>query len=308
MRIVGANPEMEPLYSVLTARASSTNAEVLLARLEYADVLSSPGPARIATVQLSTGQRATVVMHERKHLIEILAPLEAGLEAGIADILSDLDVLPEAVTWTHQIIDRNELFAKAESSAHAQLGGDIDVVSHYLRSTSRESRHEMVDAYASYLNAKQSELLYERLIRLMKRHRALNDIRGFEQLVAEDSIRAFSSWVDEMSSEYEREVRRYDRLSTGLSWLVISCSALACFSSLVWNPLIVLPFAAVATLVSATQVALQPARRSRRTQEFVDRFILVRNELDALSTFRDITPLNALQWLRVEKAIALIEE
>jgi len=123
MHIVAANSEMAPLDPVLTARASSANAEVL-GRLGYADVLSSPGPARIATVQLSTGQRATVVLHERKHLIEILAPLEAGLEAGIADVLADLDIPPEAVTWTHEIIDRHALFARAESSAHA-VRGDV---------------------------------------------------------------------------------------------------------------------------------------------------------------------------------------
>ena len=256
---------------------------------------------------MSTGQRATVVLHERKRLIEVLAPLEAGLEPGLSDLLVDLGVVPEAVTWTHDIINRDLLFSRGPLT-HGEFGVDIELVSNYLRGTSREARHEMVDAYASYLNEQQSKILYTRLIRLMKRHRALNEIRDFEQLVAEDSIRAFSSWVDEMSIEYEREVRQYDRLSHGLSWVVISCSAVAAVSSLMWVPQIVFPFAATAMLVSACQVAFQPGRRSRRTQEFVDRFILVRNELDALSTVRDITPLNALQWQRVEKAIALIEE
>ncbi|MEA2336759.1 MAG: hypothetical protein QOE82_766, partial [Thermoanaerobaculia bacterium] len=52
--------------------------------MEPAGELASPGPARVVTVELPSGHRASVVFHERKQLVEILAPLEAGVEAGLA--------------------------------------------------------------------------------------------------------------------------------------------------------------------------------------------------------------------------------
>jgi hypothetical protein len=260
-------------------------------------------------IALSTGHRATVVFHERKSFVEILAPLERGLEVGLADVLVELNIGPEAITWIHDQLDKDAIFARATAGSKRALSGGVEVVSKHLRESSPGRRHEIVDAYASHLNTLQDQLLHERLIRLMKRHRTLSDIHNFEEIVAEDSVRAFSYWIDEMTIEYERELRRYDRLSHSLGWLVITCSAVATVSALVWSvPYLVTPFAGVATILAATQTALQPARRSRRTQEFVDRFMLVRHELDALTTVRDITPLNALQWQRLEKAIALIEE
>ncbi|HXA20507.1 MAG TPA: hypothetical protein VN380_26240 [Thermoanaerobaculia bacterium] len=78
--------------------------------MEPVDVLASPGPALVATVKLSSGQRASVVFHERKQFVEILAPLEAGVEAGLASLLIELSISPEAITWTHGRIDRRVLF------------------------------------------------------------------------------------------------------------------------------------------------------------------------------------------------------
>ncbi|HEX9459491.1 MAG TPA: hypothetical protein VGA84_10125 [Thermoanaerobaculia bacterium] len=79
-------------------------------QMEPVDELESPGPALVAAVELSSGQRASVVFHERKQFVEILAPLEAGVEAGLASLLIELSIPPEAVTWTHGQIDRRALF------------------------------------------------------------------------------------------------------------------------------------------------------------------------------------------------------
>jgi hypothetical protein len=248
------------------------------------------------------------VFHERKKFVEILAPLEDGVEAGIADVLRELNIPTTAITWTHDQIDRQALFAGVTSTRENVAATDADLVTRYLRETSLEARHEIIDAYASQFSARHSQLLYERLIRLMKRHRSLSDVRHFEQIIAEDSLGAFSYWVDQMTIEYERELRRYDRLSRGLGWVVIAFGSAASVSALASFSSVVLPLVGAATLLAAAQVALQPEKRSRRTQEFVDRFIQLRYELDSLSTVRDITPLNALQWQRLEKAITLVEE
>lgn len=121
MHIVAANSDTSPrLHTVLTARADSECLAQLLPGMEYADVLSSPGPARVVSVELSTGHPASVVFHERKHFIEILAPLEAGIEAGLAELLAELEIGPGAVTWTHDRVDRHALFAGAETVARVQ--------------------------------------------------------------------------------------------------------------------------------------------------------------------------------------------
>jgi len=78
--------------------------------MEPVDELGSPGPARLVNVELSNGHRASVVFHERKQLVEILAPLEVGIEAGLAHLLIELSIPPEAVMWTHGRIDRRALF------------------------------------------------------------------------------------------------------------------------------------------------------------------------------------------------------
>jgi hypothetical protein len=85
--------------------------------MEHADAFASPGPAQVVTVQLSTGQRASVVFHERKQFVEVLAPLEAGIEAGLADLLIELRISPEAVTWTHDRLDRRALVERTQTPA-----------------------------------------------------------------------------------------------------------------------------------------------------------------------------------------------
>jgi hypothetical protein len=76
------------------------------------DEFASPGPARLVDVELSNGHRASVVFHERKQLVEILAPLEVGVEAGLAGLLFELSIPPEALTWTHARIDLRVLLAR----------------------------------------------------------------------------------------------------------------------------------------------------------------------------------------------------
>jgi hypothetical protein len=51
------------------------------------------------------------VFHERKQLVEILAPLEVGIEAGLAGLLFELNISPEALTWVHDRINRHALLA-----------------------------------------------------------------------------------------------------------------------------------------------------------------------------------------------------
>ena len=308
MRIVAAtNDKPVRLDTVVTATASSDQLAAVLTQMWEPNALASPGPARVAMVQLSSGHTASVVFHERKNFLEILAPIENGVENGLADVLRELSIPASAITWTHKHIDRELLDARTQLGP-AGLGTQVDVFARYLRESSSETRHELLDAYAAQLSAKQSELLYQRLVRLMKRHRTLADISDFEQIVAEDSIRGFSYWVDHMTTEYERDLRRYDRLSHSLSWLVIASGVAVSVSAFMPIVPAVFPLACITTLFAIGQVALRPERRVRKTQEFVDRFISLRGELETLSTMRDITPLNALQWQRLDKAIALIEE
>src|SRR3954453_14635126 len=107
MPIAAATPDTTPrLETVLTLRASRDDMHDLWPRMESAGELASPGPARVITVELSSGHRASVVFHERKQLVEILAPLEAGIEGGLAALLIELNIAPDAVTWMHSRIDR----------------------------------------------------------------------------------------------------------------------------------------------------------------------------------------------------------
>jgi hypothetical protein len=89
--------------------------------MEPVDELASPGPARVVTVELSSGQRALVVFHERKQFMEILAPLEPGVEAGLAGLLIELSIPSEAVTWTHSRINRRTLFEATVAAVPAPL-------------------------------------------------------------------------------------------------------------------------------------------------------------------------------------------
>lgn len=79
--------------------------------MQSADVLASPGPARTTEVQLSSGHEASLVFHDRLDLLEILAPLDTGIEVGLADLLGQLHVVPDAITWTHDGIDRAAIVA-----------------------------------------------------------------------------------------------------------------------------------------------------------------------------------------------------
>jgi hypothetical protein len=76
-------------------------------------------------MELSNGHRASVVFHERKELVEILArPLEAEVEAGLGGLLIELGFAPEAITWIHSRIDRQALF-EASRSRPATSGARI---------------------------------------------------------------------------------------------------------------------------------------------------------------------------------------
>jgi len=93
----------------MTFPASRDGLGELWPRMEPVDELASPGPARVVTVELSSGHRASLVFHERKQFVEILAPLEAGVEVGLAGLLIELGISPETVTWTHDRIDQRAL-------------------------------------------------------------------------------------------------------------------------------------------------------------------------------------------------------
>lgn len=100
------------VQTVLTAQASRSQLLDVWAKMEEPDEFSSPGPVRVLSATLSTGHAASVIFHERKDSIEVLTPLEPSVEAGLADLLADLNVLPEAITWTHERIDRRAILAR----------------------------------------------------------------------------------------------------------------------------------------------------------------------------------------------------
>jgi hypothetical protein len=103
------------IETVLTARASRAQLDDRWAQMQQPDELSSPGPTRVISGPLSNGETATVVFHERQNSIEILAPMTANIEAALADLLVDLAVAPEAITWTHARIDRPAIIALSRS-------------------------------------------------------------------------------------------------------------------------------------------------------------------------------------------------
>lgn len=123
MHIVAATSESNTHASLLTADASLEQVSQLLPRMSPVPGLSAPGPASVATVELTTGHRATVVFHERKSFVEILAPLQRGLERGLADLLAELNVRPEAITWIHDNLDKEVVFASlsAGSAPHSRI-------------------------------------------------------------------------------------------------------------------------------------------------------------------------------------------
>lgn len=94
-----------PFETVLTARGTRAQLDGLATEMDRPDEFSSPGPTRVFSVTLSNGKLASVVFHERKDLIEILAHLSPGFEAGIADLLATLSIAPEAITWMHTGIE-----------------------------------------------------------------------------------------------------------------------------------------------------------------------------------------------------------
>jgi hypothetical protein len=58
---------------------------------------------------LSSGHRVSLVFHELKDFIEVLAVPTSGLERGLAELLVELKVPAEAITWTHARLDREAL-------------------------------------------------------------------------------------------------------------------------------------------------------------------------------------------------------
>lgn len=103
-----------PFEPVLTARATLAQLQLVWVEMAEVDPLSSPGPTRAMNVVLSNGQRASVVFHERKDLIEILAVPTASVEAGLADLLAVLKIPPEAILWTHANVGRPAMVGSPE--------------------------------------------------------------------------------------------------------------------------------------------------------------------------------------------------
>ncbi len=100
------NAPSQTVETVLTARATLAQLRSVWAEMGEVDALSSPGPTRVMDVTLSNGQRASVVFHERKDIIEILATPKASIESGLADLLAVLKIGPEAILWTHADVGR----------------------------------------------------------------------------------------------------------------------------------------------------------------------------------------------------------
>jgi hypothetical protein len=133
MPIAAAKHDTIPcLETVLTLRASRDDVRELWPRMEPVDELASPGPARLINIELSNGHRASVVFHERKQFVEILAPLEVGIEADLAGLLIKLSMSPQAVTWTHARIDRRALFeATVKQREHEHTERVVSLPSHH---------------------------------------------------------------------------------------------------------------------------------------------------------------------------------
>lgn len=104
------------LESVLTARAAGAQFGQLTPATEQVDELSSPGPTTLFHVQLSSGHSVLVVFHETHDFIEVLARIEPGIEPGLADLLTELGLTPDAITWTADRIDRRAVMTRAQTA------------------------------------------------------------------------------------------------------------------------------------------------------------------------------------------------
>jgi hypothetical protein len=80
---------------------------------------------------LSNGHRVSVVFHERKQFVEILAPLEVGIEADLARLLIELSMSPQAVTWTHARIDQRALFEATVKQCEQEHTERVSLPSHH---------------------------------------------------------------------------------------------------------------------------------------------------------------------------------
>lgn len=118
MRTVAAkaSAELPQLETVLTARVTPAKLRTIWPEMEQADELASPGPTGVAHLQLSSGHEAVVVVHDRADFVEILAPIAAGVEVGLADLLVEIAVEPDAIIWTHDEIDRHAVAALYRSA------------------------------------------------------------------------------------------------------------------------------------------------------------------------------------------------
>lgn len=105
MRTVAMRDSDSPqLDTVLTARATAAHFREMWPEMEQPDDLAAPGPVRVVRVQLSSGHTAAVAFHERRDFLEMLAPVATGIEVGLADVLIDLAIAPDAITWVHAAI------------------------------------------------------------------------------------------------------------------------------------------------------------------------------------------------------------
>lgn len=119
MHIVAATRDTQSLlHSVLTANTSADQIRPVLTRMEPVGSLSAPGPARVATVELPSGRRVSLVFHERKDFIEILMPVTTGVESELADLLVELDIPADAVTWVHEELDQHAVLARLAAASH----------------------------------------------------------------------------------------------------------------------------------------------------------------------------------------------
>jgi RNA polymerase sigma factor (sigma-70 family) len=112
-----------PLESVLTAVMPPFVVENLSHALRDVDQFNSPGPAKMAALELEAGPTVAVVYHETKNLLEILAPLGESLEQSVAEVLTVLRIPRTSIEWVRKGLVIHHLYTE-ERAALDRIGVD----------------------------------------------------------------------------------------------------------------------------------------------------------------------------------------
>jgi len=90
------------LESVMTANMPRHVLASLAETMRDVDQYETPGPAKMAVLELDAGSTVVVVYHETKDLIEILAPLDHTLEDALAEIINVLRIPRTSIEWLRE--------------------------------------------------------------------------------------------------------------------------------------------------------------------------------------------------------------